>query len=462
MNNKRLVRRYGVGGFSTCIIFTLYTSYGMYFYTDVVGIEAVMASVIVMIGTFWDAITDPLIGAWSDNRVDKRGRRLPVMLRVAIPYGLAAWLLFTDFGFTGVFRIIYFALVTMAFYTCSTLLDVSYSSLAADLTDDYDLRSRLSTSRGIWLSIAMIVSAFFLAIASSATELLGSVKLGWSVTAGGFGLLNASMIILGCFLLRGYEKPALKKEKSERSKINMQTFRELWRNKPFMNILFMFMLGIIAQTISYGFNTYYCYNNLQFTSTQVTIVTFVLYLGGLISMPLIDLVMQKWGKKACWYISLSLAAASFIIFPLFVLRENSFALMCVHSLLISSAYNVFYLVPWAMIPDTVDVDDYQNGKRREGLLYGLANLLQKFSAGIAYLVCGLALSAINYDSSLAVQSAQTLSGLKYGLALGTAAPLILGVIVSIFNPLTKEKHRRYIAALERRNAGLPANDPELD
>lgn len=461
MNNKKLVRRYGVGGFSTCIIFTLYTSYGMYFYTDVVGIESVLASVIVMIGTFWDAITDPLIGAWSDNRVDKRGRRLPVMLRVAIPYGLAAWLLFTDFGFTGPFRIIYFAIVTMAFYTCSTLLDVSYSSLAADLTDDYDLRSRLSTSRGIWLSIATIVSAFFLSITTGATELFGSEKLGWSVTGGGFGLLNAIMILTACFLLRGCEKPALEKPKCDRSKIDLQTLRELTRNKPFMNVLFMFMFGIIAQTISYGFNTYYCYNNLQFTSGQVTAVTFVLYFGSLLSMPLIDLVMQKWGKKVCWYISLSLAAASFLVFPLFVLGENSFVLMCVHCLLISSAYNTFYLVPWAMIPDTVDVDDYQNGKRREGLLYGLANLLQKFSAGIAYLICGIALNAINYDSSLAVQSAQTLSGLKYGLALGTAVPLILGVIVSVFNPLTKQMHRRYIAALQRRNAGLPPNDPDL-
>lgn len=123
---------FGMGSISY-LMFTLLYTYGMYFFTDVVGIAPAFAGTIFAIGTLWDAITDPLIGSWSDNIKTKWGRRRPVVLGVTIPYVLFSWLLLTDFGFGQLMTNIYFVVIIILYYTASTLFDVPYSALGAEL-----------------------------------------------------------------------------------------------------------------------------------------------------------------------------------------------------------------------------------------------------------------------------------------------------------------------------------------
>ena len=138
---------YGLPGLATLFTFTMFTTYGLYFFTNIVGLSGKFAGLIMTIGTLWDAVTDPLVGIISDNRDPRKGRRRPFLLVCAIPFGIVTWLLFTAWDFVEIQQKIYFIIVALLFYTFQTLIDVPYTSLSGEVTDNYDLRSKLATIR---------------------------------------------------------------------------------------------------------------------------------------------------------------------------------------------------------------------------------------------------------------------------------------------------------------------------
>lgn len=458
--DKRFIRSYGIGGYASMFTWTMYTANGMFFYTDIVGLSPTIASTIIMIGTLWDAITDPIIGAWSDKRKDPRGKRRPVILNVIIPFGIVTWLLFTDFHLGETMTIVYFTFITIVFYTLQTLLDISYSSLAAEVTLDYDVRSKLCISRGIWESVAMIVSSFVIMSTKTAGDILGDPSQGWSFMGAAFGVI--CMVTIFAF----YKKTAgCEKLADQRNYFVEQNGESYWKrffgsfkNETFRNISIMYTLGIFSQTIFAAYNVYYCMENVGLTETQVTIALLCVWGGGLACVPLIDGMLQKIGKKATWAVTIGLLAATFFVFPLFIQKEHSLILLCVQNLLLSAGFQAIYLVPWAMIPDAVEVDEFRTGQRNEGLYYGVASCMQKVGSAVAYILCGIYLEVIHYNSALAVQSAETLTGLKYAMSIGCAVPMAISVIVALKNPMTKELHEKYLVGIERKKGGLPTDD----
>ena len=61
------------------------------FFTNIIGIEAAIASTIIMVSKIWDAVSDPAMGLISENSRFRLGRRKPFMILggILIPFGLA-------------------------------------------------------------------------------------------------------------------------------------------------------------------------------------------------------------------------------------------------------------------------------------------------------------------------------------------------------------------------------------
>ena len=62
--------------------------YALYL-TDVVGLDARLASFGALFGIIWDAVNDPIIGILSDRIRTRQGRRRPFLLLFSIPFGLS-------------------------------------------------------------------------------------------------------------------------------------------------------------------------------------------------------------------------------------------------------------------------------------------------------------------------------------------------------------------------------------
>ena len=115
-----------------------------------------------------------------------------------------------------------------------------------------------------------------------------------------------------------------------------------------------------------------------------------------------------------------------------------------------------------MIPDCVEVDEWQTGERREGLFYGITNLIQKLGAALIIALSGVALTAIGYDGNAAVQPEGIVMSLRLLLTLGTSIPLILSIVCGFMNPMTRERHAALVDALEKRKNGEPYDTSGFD
>src|SRR5512137_3184707 len=80
---------FGSGDWSIATFGTLRQLFYAIFLTDVVGLDARLASVAALLGILWDALNDPLVGTLSDRVRTRWGRRRPFLLFFAIPFGLA-------------------------------------------------------------------------------------------------------------------------------------------------------------------------------------------------------------------------------------------------------------------------------------------------------------------------------------------------------------------------------------
>lgn len=462
--SKKTITQYGVAGYAAMFTFTIVTLYGLYFFTDVVGINPAVSSTILMIGTLWDAVTDPIIGNWSDGRMNRKGRRRPVILGVALPFGIVSWLLFTDFHFSGTVTVVYFVVMIMAFFTAQTFLDISYTSLGAEISRDYDERSALSNSRGIWGCLAGTVASFTLVIVSMLDSHTGSSRVSWSIMSAGFALLCVLSILYTWKKTEGLEATgdAVKAIKKEKFSYHDLIHGPL-RNKSFLSVTGMFTFAIIAQAFYSACIVYYMIYNMQMTEMQVSIASLLLYLAGFVSLPLIEKVSVKYGKKASWNVFIGLMIVSAMVLIFWLLKPGMVWGVYLNSILMSAAFQAFYIVPWAMIPDTIEVDEYVTGQRREGLYYGVVTCVQKLGSSLAISASGIYLTWIGYNAAAAEQSQRALDGLRYICSVGTVIPLVLSVICTVLNPMTKQMHRKLLDAIQEKKqlGGAYEEDKEM-
>jgi len=86
---------YSLGDSAANFVFQIMVMLQLGFYTDVFGIKASTAGLILLIARFVDAFVDPLAGIVADRTRTRWGKYRPWVLWTAIPFGVFFWLAFT-------------------------------------------------------------------------------------------------------------------------------------------------------------------------------------------------------------------------------------------------------------------------------------------------------------------------------------------------------------------------------
>ncbi|MFW5815131.1 MAG: MFS transporter, partial [Spirochaetota bacterium] len=91
---------FGVGDLGGNLYFTVVGFYLLNYLTDSFGLAAAAAGTAALLGTVWDAITDPAVGYISDRTHTRWGRRRPYMAVGAVFLFVLLILMFTNPGIT--------------------------------------------------------------------------------------------------------------------------------------------------------------------------------------------------------------------------------------------------------------------------------------------------------------------------------------------------------------------------
>jgi glycoside/pentoside/hexuronide:cation symporter, GPH family len=144
---------YGSGDMGPAITANVLVFFLLYFFTNVAGLPAGMAGSILAIGKISDAINDPIIGILSDRTKHKWGRRIPWMLYGTIPFGFfffLQWLVpefSSDSNINNWCLFAYYIVIGILFNLAYTVVNLPYTALTPELTQDYHERTNLNSFR---------------------------------------------------------------------------------------------------------------------------------------------------------------------------------------------------------------------------------------------------------------------------------------------------------------------------
>ncbi|RLV56299.1 MFS transporter [Aeromicrobium phragmitis] len=416
-------RGYAAGSVATGAFGTVPGLLLLPYLTDVVGIGAAIAGLIVFLPKAWDVVIDPFVGRISDRAADRRGRR-PFLLWGGLLLAIAFALLFA--GPTGVPALsgVYVVVLFVACATAFTFFQVPFMAMPAEMTDDYDERTRLMTWRVVVLALAilvsggvapMLVNAFGGEPTADGYRVMG-VFVGLLIVAGALGAY------LGTARAPERRRPAAAGSIAEQLRIIVQV-------ADFRSLLLTFVvqalgIGALLAAVAYGAK------DLLDSSLAATLL-FVAFVGpALVVTPFWERVAARRDKRHGYV----LASVTMIVgmLALLVAHTGSLVLTCLAAGVAGIGYAGAQVFPLAMLPDVAGRDAERSEENRIGVFAGLWTAGETLGMALGPAIFALVLAIGGYLSSTEGEVVVQDDGTRLAIALGFSVLPALLVAVSLF------------------------------
>ena len=141
----------------------------LFFYNQVLHVDAFKASAAIALALIIDAGVDPLIGSFSDDLKTRLGRRHPLMYLSAVPIAVGLYLAFSPpAGLSEKLLLVWLFGTVVITHVSMSVFVVPWTALYAEFSDDYAERTTIVTWRYAvgWLGTLVFILAH-LAISSS-------------------------------------------------------------------------------------------------------------------------------------------------------------------------------------------------------------------------------------------------------------------------------------------------------
>ena len=454
---------YGLGDMSSSMFWKLFGAYLMLFYTDVFGISAAVVGTMFAVTRVWDSFFDPVVGAFADRTSSRWGRFRPYLLFLAVPFGLIGVITFLTPPFDNTGKIIYayvtYALMMMVY----SAINVPYASLLGVMSPDPSHRNTLATYRMTFAYLGSFIALLLfmpLVNAFGGGNVNGPTRL-W-FTAPQFGWFMAVVVIaaicvvlfLACFALTKERVEPIKHEKT-----SLKTdFRDLVHNKPWWILLGAGVSSLVFNSIRDGATVYYFKYYVDETAVgniSILGLPFVLsgiYLGvgqaaNIVGVILAAPVSNRIGKRNTFISSMALATVLSVIF--FWFNKDQLYLIFVFQILISICAGSIFPLLWSMYADCADYSELRTGNRATGLIFSSSSMSQKFGWAFGSAITGWMLAQFGFKAN-AVQSAETIQGIKMFLSILPAVGALLSLVFIYFYPLSESKMKTITAELQEK------------
>lgn len=426
------------------------------------GLNPVFIGVVLAIARLWDAVSDPLVGNWSDNARTRWGRRKPFMVAGAMLTGVsfaAMWWLPRDGGQT--FYIGYFLFTILTFFTGVTLFLVPWNALGIELASGYHERTRLFAFAGVTHKIVGFGTGWLYPLCQLAVfqDVIEGVRI--------VGCICGTLVMIACLipalLLR--EPPQSATAAARRPEPFLEAMKAILSNRVLLKFS---AASLVTMTSLYTVSSLGLYINIYhvFAGDRVAAATMMGIWGttfnliAMLSIPGVLWLANRVGKHRAIMIALGMVCVSAVL--KWVLYTPAMPYLQLATALLHAPGLAAYLVLVnSMTADIADYDESLNGRRREALISAAGSWITKMGVSLSFIFAGLVLELTGFDASLGNdQPAGTVTWMRVFFcavpACGTGAALLLlrGY------PLTRERIERIQAdRTARERASVPGNPP---
>jgi Na+/melibiose symporter-like transporter len=401
---------YGLGALGEGIFSRGYEYFAFLYFVQVLGMDAWLGGVAMLISTLLDALSDPVVGALSDRWRSRYGRRHPFMYASTLPLAVTWYLLLSPPGGLGSFDLfLWFTTFSVLLRMSLTLYHVPHLALGAELTSDYLGRTAVVT----WRISLGLVGAFGM------TALFTTLFFPETEAYPGNGLLNPAgypqVALWGALLMGvsiGYSAwgtrdriPFLPSASPGAQPFSVaQMVSELgvgWRNPSFRALFLGTFLFVVSFSINEIFNQFLRIYFWELSSRQIALLILPLGIGFLIALPLTRVLHVRFDKKpTAIYTSLgpaSLSGGLILLQLVGALPDDPtviLGLLLAASLVAGVCGAVALISSQSMMADVAQEIGHVSKRDMTGVLFAGVSFSQKVSSGIAHFLATVALQLI--------------------------------------------------------------------
>jgi GPH family glycoside/pentoside/hexuronide:cation symporter len=437
------------------------------YYSQVLGLDPGLAGLAVGIGLVFDAITDPLIGYLSDGTRSRWGRRHPWLFASILPLAASFYFLWHPPEFIEGNTLLFSWLVicNVSMRTALTMFVVPAYAIVAELTPDYDERTRLLTVFHVVYStfnngMSLLMYAVWLVPTEEYAN--GVMNPAGYQEAGLVGsiIIVVSLLAFSIGLRRFI--PKLRQHRID-SPLPGQFFRQVADVFHSVSARIVVLGGVLYYA---GVGTYvalwaYIYTYFwEFTTEQISIIAIPMALAALFLPPAI----ARWGggrEKKTVAIAGLLGGMAINVIPIslrllgFFPESGSDALF--HIMIVAGFFETMLLllfdISWrSMISDLTERTELETGRRNEGVISSTVAFTSKCADALGTLIAGTILALIAFPTGTAVDEVPADVITKLGLVYGPMIFLIwMGVILTISRyRISRASHQEMLERLSNR------------
>lgn len=407
------------------------------FYAEMPALGTAMVGAMLFVARLFDVVSDPAIGWASDRFPTRWGRRRPWIALGAPVLLVSAWFLFVPGVDVGAVYLLVWSLLA---YLGWTLMYLPYTALGAELSPDYDERSRITAFR----------EGFFVLGTLVAIALPAVVQRGVDDPAAGLAavalFLLISLPLAAAVFLALVAEPRYRRRSPPGWRDGA---RILAGNAPFRRLLAAYLLNGAANGLPAALFMFFVIHILGGDRVAGGAFLAVYFMSAVAGLPVWLRIGRDWSKHRLWCASMLFVCVVFAFAP--TLGEGDYIGYLLICVLGGSVLGIDQAIPASIQADVIDEDTAAGGDRRGGVYFGLWGMATKLafalSVGIAYPVLELAGFDAGSDSNDAA-ALWTLALLYAGLPVAVK----LGVVAMMWRfPLDRERHARLQARIASSN-----------
>jgi len=449
---------YGVGAIAYALPYQIMASFFLFFVTAILHVPPAVAGIIVAISVFWDAITDPWIGALSDRtRSDRFGRRHQFLLLGGIGTAIGSWFLWSispEMDMTQ--KIILLLLAVLFTKTMNTFYGAPYYALGGTISKDYDVRSSLQGWRAAFHVIGMILALvgtqilFFRSTPDFPRGQLNPAaypKIGLAVA-----VITVLIAVIAYMMIpKDHGNGSAQKAPGA-----LKMVKTALANKSFRAILLVIFVIEASFQIMVSLGTHVNTFTYHLTGPQMGILGLSLLGMSVVSQPFWVFMCRKFEKRTALIVGMVFGLIGFVGMPwahvgfgwLPIDAPSTLLTLSLFSMVAGIGNGAFMSIPFSMVADSADEGQLDTDHQQEGLYFGLYTFAYKLGISVSVFIGGILLDMIGFVSDVKEQTAET----AYQLAIAPtwllmiATPVILWAIMGY--RIDRSKHARTLSKLE--------------
>ncbi len=387
------------------------------FYGDALGLSFATLGAYLLITRVIDALQDPLIGFISDRMTNRpKGRLIFVAMMMPLLIG-GFFMLFhpPSKAFLGVGGLQLWLLASLIIVHLGYAgVSISYHAYGADLTDDYNERTKVTVAREVFgltgMTIAVVLPALLVNPAwhgdianawAAANQALAAAKAGGDAALiakaqaavtelkhagevegyGWFGLIFIPIALLA-FIPSYFRSPPSVHgmvTRKGRGSILLDFLAPL-KNPRFRRLLVVFIVNGSALGIAVSVMLFYVEYVLKGTTLQAGLVLLTYFVAAAASVPLWMWMSKRSSKAVAWFAAMVLTIFSMGL--AFFVGPGQIPIFLVISALTGLALGADYGLPPSILADIIHAEEGADTKGETGAYFGLWALSTKLATAV--------------------------------------------------------------------------------